>query len=151
MGMLREIIQDMKFMDRFVNLLVEKLGVEVYSRPVDKVDCLVVLCRLQPMISSDRDLTMSEARCLRFIEDILKKTKNAGAFKLRLSRPWVLKKDQLAYTWDFTIQGDLDKALGMLESVEVMKVPGPRTEEVFVQQSRKTRGQVKPVSIGAIR
>ena len=137
--------------NEFYSLLTTKLNVEIYNTPVDRADCIVFLARLKPMMDSDRNLAMAEARALKFIEDALKLAKDAKDWQLRLSRPWVLKKDKIAFTWDFTFQGDLQKCHKALEEIEVMRLAPKRELEVPVQQIKRKKGKVRQVQIGAIR
>lgn len=133
-------------------LLLEKIGATVYNVPADNKDLIVVLCRLKPMLPTDRDLKMAETRALRFIEDALKKSQQENVqYQVRFSRPWVLKGDKLAFTWDFTLKGDLESAISDLSSVSALKPPSDREEEVPVQTIKPRRGRVRQVSIGAIR
>ena len=135
----------------FTSMLSEKIGADVYKVPVNRDDCIVALARLKPMTENDRTLNMAESRALMFIEDALKLSVNSEGWDIRFSRPWVLKKDKIAYTWDFTIQGDLTEAVKALSSIQEMKLPSVREEEVPVQISKPKRGLVKQVSVGSIR
>ena len=141
----------MSLKSQFTSLLTEKIGVDPYQVPVDREDCIVVLARLKPMTESDRTLSMAEARALMFIEDALNLSMKSEDWDIRFSRPWVLKKGKIAYTWDFTVQGNLESALKELATVQEMKLPSVREEEVPVQSSKPKRGAVKQVSVGSIR
>jgi len=147
-------------------LILQAVGADTYTTPVNKEDTLVVLARLRPMNTADRDLTMAEARIYRFVEDALvlsEQPEHKNMWRLRFSRPWVLKKTKndneagearfsLAFTWDFTIQGNVEAALNALETVKPMKLAtGVREEEVPVQQVIRSKGRVRQVQIGAIR
>ncbi len=132
-------------------LLSSKLGIEVYSNAVDNKNTLVVFGRLTPMTGTDRDLKMAEARALNYIESVLKKCTDKDAWQFRFSRPWVLKNERLAFTWDFTLKGDLDGAIKLLSSVEPMKAPVSREEDVHLQALKPKRGRVRQVSVGALR
>jgi hypothetical protein len=131
--------------------LLARIGVEVYTTPVDKDDVVVCLGRLLPMTDDDKSLVMAERRALQFIEAALKLTKDAPEWDIRFSRPWVLKKDTLVYTWDFTLKGDVALAIEALRKIPVLKVPVTREEDVAVQRIKPKRGRIRPVSIGAIR
>ena len=133
------------------SMLQDKIGAEVYHVAADQADLLVVLCRLKPMVASDRDLKMAETRALKFIEDSLKVESTDNQFNFRFSRPWVLKKGKLAFTWDFTLKGDLSSAISALSKVDVLRAPASREEEVHVQTLKPRRGSVRQVSVGAIR
>jgi hypothetical protein len=135
----------------FQNLLAEKIGVEAYQVPVNREDCVVVLARLKPMVPSDRTLKMAEARALMFIEDSLKASVKDESWDIRFSRPWVLKKNKIAFTWDFTVQGDIGKAVEDLSKLNVLEIPKAREEEVPIQVSKPKRGAVKQVAVGSIR
>lgn len=133
------------------SILAEKIGAELYHVAADTDDLLVALCRLKPMVDSDRDLKMAETRALKFIEDALKAEKQSDSYQLRFSRPWMLKGERLAFTWDFTVKGNLEEALKALSSVNEMRPPAAREEEVHVQTLKPKRGSVRQVSVGAIR
>ena len=147
-------------------LLLQAVGADSYTTPVNKEDTIVMLARLRPMNAADRELVMAEARIFRFIEDALtlsEQPEHKNAWRLRFSRPWVLKKNKaeneagdarfsLAFTWDFTIQGDVNAALNALESIKPMTLtPSVREEEVPVHQVVRGKGRVRQVQIGAIR
>lgn len=131
--------------------LLSTIGANVYATPVDTNDVIVCLSRLQPMTADDRNLAMAERRALMFIKDALTLSTQANNWDVRFSRPWVLKGDQLAYTWDFTLKGDLNAALTALRGIKVMASPVVREEEVAVQRVKPKRGHIRPVSVGAIR
>lgn len=131
--------------------LLATIGAEVYATPVDEKDVIVCLARLRPMTEDDRKLVMAERRALMFIEEALVKSNADDSWNLRFSRPWVLKNDKLAYTWDFTIKGDIEAALKALSTIKLMKAPVTKEEDVAVQHVKPKRGRIKPVSIGAIR
>jgi hypothetical protein len=135
----------------FKELIQDKIGADAYKVPVEREDCIVLLARLKPMTDSDKTLKMAESRALMFIEDALKLSIKSKKWDIRFSRPWVLKKDKIAYTWDFTIQGDIPEALDALSTIKTMSIPQSRSEEVYVQTSKPKRGVVKQVSVGAIR
>lgn len=135
----------------FQSLLSEKIGADAYQVPVNREDCVVVLARLKPMTPSDRTLKMAEARALMFIEDSLKASVKDDSWDIRFSRPWVLKKNKIAFTWDFTVQGDIRNAVEALSKLDVLEVPQAREEEVPVQSSKPKRGAVKQVAVGSIR
>jgi len=137
--------------DLFKTLIQDKIGADVYKVPVSRDDCIVLLARLKPMTDSDKTLKMAESRALMFIEDALKLSVKSEDWDIRFSRPWVLKKEKIAYTWDFTIQGNIENALEALSGIKTMKMPKVREEEVYVQTSKPKRGVVKQVSVGAIR
>lgn len=136
---------------KFTELLADKIGADAYKVPVDRDDCIVVLARLKPMTENDRTLNMAESRALMFIEDALNLSVESEGWDIRFSRPWVLKKKKIAYTWDFTIQGDVGAAIKALSGIKEMKLPSVREEEVPVQASKPKRGVVKQVSVGSIR
>lgn len=140
-----------ELMNKLESVLSDKLGVDVYNNAVDTDDTLVVFGRLKPMITSDRDLKMAEARALKYIESVLKKCTKEDDWQFRFSRPWVLKNERLAFTWDFTIKGNLEGAIKLLESVEPMKAPLTREQDVPLQTSKPKRGRVRQVSVGALR
>lgn len=131
--------------------LLQRIGAEVYTTPVNTNDVLVCLARLTPMTPDDRNLVLAERRALTFIESALKLAGESDDWDVRFSRPWVLKQEKLAYTWDFTLKGDLDSALTALEKIKIMRAPGVREEEVDVQRVKPKRGSIRPVRVGAIR
>lgn len=137
--------------DSFKSLIQEKIGADVYKVPVSRKDCIVLLARLKPMTEEDKTLKLAESRALMFIEDALKLSVKSETWDIRFSRPWVLKKEKIAYTWDFTIQGNVEDALNDLSQIKTMSIPKSRSEEVYVQTSKPKRGAVKQVSVGAIR
>lgn len=141
----------MSFKNRFKNLLSDKIGADAYKVPVDREDCIVILARLKPMTENDRTLNMAESRALMFIEDALNLSVNSEDWDIRFSRPWVLKNKKIAYTWDFTIQGNINAAIDALSGIQEMKLPSVREEEVPLQASKPKRGIVKQVSVGSIR
>lgn len=141
----------MSIKKEFTALLSDKIGADAYKVPVDREDCIVVLARLRPMTENDRTLNMAESRALMFIEDALNLSVTSEGWDIRFSRPWVLKNKKIAYTWDFTIQGNLADAVKALSGIQEMKLPSTREEEVPVQASKPKRGAVKQVSVGSIR
>lgn len=134
-------------MDR-LNAFLLQLDVRVYSSPVDTKDTLVALGRLGG--DTDTAFKVNESRLLVVIEKILKVAKDADSWKVRLSRPWVLKDGKLRFTWDFTLQGDLDAALTDLEKIKVPQIGVTKTEDVHVQQTRSRKGSVRPVRVGSV-
>ena len=141
----------MSHSDTFKSLL-QTLSVEVYADPVNTKDCIVLLGRLKPMTSKDLKLTLSEGRLLNWIERALVSLPKDADFKLRFSRPWLLKKEKLVFTWDFTIQGNLEGALKFLQGLNVPSSPEEEhIEGSTIQLIKPKRGQVKPVRIGAMR
>ena len=132
--------------------LLRSLSVEVYAEPVNRDDCIVLLGRLKPMTEADLKLTLSEGRLLNWIERVLNSVPKDAKFKLRFSRPWLLKKEKLVFTWDFTIQGNLEGALKFLQGLNVPSSPEEEVSEgSSIQLIKPKRGRVKPVRIGAMR
>ena len=142
--------EEMTQLERLKSLL-DSLAVKVYSTQVETSDILVVFGRVTPLVPSDKTTKLSESRLLRWIESALKACNDDDSWDLRLSRPWVLKKDKLVYTWDFTVKGNLDAALSKLEEIHVPKPPERAQVDVPTQQTKFKRGTVKPVRIGSIR
>lgn len=136
---------------RTINETLSELGLTPYATPIDEENRKVFLCRLNPMTDADVRLTMAEARLLQFIEKALNIAKSESDWKVRFSRPWVLKQDKLAFTWDFTFMGDLDKAANALGKISIGKPPAPREEEAPIHTVKNKRGRVRQVSVGAIR
>lgn len=127
-----------------------QLNIEVYATPVNTEDTVVFLGRLTPINQQDTSLKLSEARLLNFIERALKVFENAEGVKARFSRPWLLKEDKLAFTWDFTFRGDLEKALELLKTLEIPSNPTERVETSPIQVLKPKRGSVKAVTIGRL-
>ena len=130
--------------DKIKQQLVE-LGMEVYSTPVNTEDTFVALARISAI--GDKDFKIKEARIIFFIEKLLLKAANATNYKVRLARPWVLKEKKIAYTWDFTVKGDLDEALKDISSIRIPKLSVTREETVNTQMIKTTKGRVKPVTV----
>lgn len=128
--------------------VLEKLSMEVYSVPLDSEDTLVCFARV---IAKPEEFSKYEARILYFIEKVLQKSEDSVEdFKVRLSRPWVLKDKSLRYTWDFTIKGDMISALDVFESVQIPEISFTKTEEVTTQLVNPKKGKVKPVTVGTL-
>ena len=128
--------------------VLEKLSMEVYSVPLDSDDTLVCFARV---LAKPAEFSKYEARILYFIEKVLQKSEDSlDEFKVRLSRPWVLKEKSLRYTWDFTIKGDLNSALALFESIQVPELSITKTEEVTTQLINPKKGKVKPVTVGTL-
>ena len=134
---------------KFVDHL-KHLNIEVYATPVNEKDVIVLLGRLTPLNDRDTNLKLSEARLLNYLERVLKRFENTDEVKARFSRPWLLKEDKLAYTWDFTFRGDLDVALETLGKEAVPSNPSTRVESAPLQQLKPKRGSVKAVTIGRL-
>ncbi len=145
-------------LDRLKAILT-KLSVEVYS-DIQQDDVLVAFGRLKPINNQDTNLKMSEARLIFFIEKALKLEADDKAnpekhipWTLRFSRPWVLKNDKVAFTWDFTIKGSLPEALTRLETILI--APGPsdvKSGDAPMNAFMKpAKGSVKQVRIGGLR
>ena len=132
--------------------VLKTVGVESYAEPVVNDTTIVILGRLKPMTNKDTQLKLAETRLLGWIERALRAIRDNKDFKVRFSRPWLLKEDQLVFTWDFTLQGDLAKAVEILKEIPVPKAPaGSESTEDTAQQSIKPkRGTVKQVRIGAM-
>ena len=105
---------------------------------------------MTPLNDRDNNLKLSEARLLNYLERVLRQFDKVDAVKARFSRPWLLKEDKLAYTWDFTFRGDLDVALDTLSKEVVPSNPSARVESAPIQQLKPKRGKVKAVTIGRL-
>ncbi len=143
-------------LDRLKAILT-KLNVEVYSNIVND-DLLVVFGRLKPINAQDANMKAAESRLIFFIESALKIEATAKSnpemstpWTLRFSRPWVLKNDKVAFTWDFTIKGDLNEALKKLESILIAPTPDRGGEAPMNNFVKPARGTIKQVRIGALR
>lgn len=132
--------------------ILKTVGVEGYAEPVVNDTTIVILGRLKPMTNKDSNLKLAESRLLGWIERALRAIKDNKDFKVRFSRPWLLKEEQLVFTWDFTLQGDLAKAVEILKEIPVPRAPAgsestPNTDQPMVKPKR---GSVKQVRIGAM-
>ncbi len=127
--------------------VLRKLSMEVYAVPLSTDDTLVMFARIQ---ASPNLFQKTESRVLYFIEKLLQRSEDSTEeFKIRLSRPWVLKDKSLRYTWDFTFKGDLASALDVAESIRVPEISQSRIEEVATQLRKSSpKGKVKPVTVG---
>ena len=134
---------------KFINHL-KHLNIEVYATPVHEKDVIVLLGRLTPLNDRDTGLKLSESRLLNYLERVLKQFEGEDNVKARFSRPWLLKDEKLAYTWDFTFRGDLDLALTLLEKEAVPSNPSTKVESAPLQQLKPKRGSVKAVTIGRL-
>lgn len=123
------------------------LGMEVYHTPVDTKDTFVALARIKAV--GEKDFKLKEASIIFFIEKLLLKAESTMDYKVRLSRPWVLKDKKIAYTWDFTFKGNLELALRDAESIKIPKINLTREETVSTQLVKTTKGQVRPVTVGS--
>lgn len=122
-----------------------ELGMEVYSTPVNTEDTFVALARINA--SGDKDFKIKEARIIFFIEKLLLKSAEASDYKVRLARPWVLKDKKIAYTWDFTVKGDLSVAVKDIGNIRIPKLSITREETVSTQMIKTTKGKVRPVTV----
>jgi len=134
---------------KFIDHL-KHLNIEIYATPVNEKDVIVLLGRLTPLNDRDNKLKLSEARLLNYLERVLRQFDKVKDVKARFSRPWVLKEDTLAYTWDFTFRGDLDLALATLAKEAVPSNPSARVDSSPIQQLKPKRGKVKAVTIGRL-
>ena len=135
--------------NEFITLLA-KLNISVYATPVEETSTIVFLGRLTPLNDEDKDFKLAESRLLNFIERALIKFKDHETVKVRFSRPWLLKDDKLAYTWDFTFRGDLEEAYALLSTLRIPTNPAVREESAPLQQITPKRGKVKAVTIGRL-
>lgn len=123
------------------------LSMEVYAVPLSTDDTLVMFARIQ---ATPTLFQKTESRVLYFIEKMLQRSEDSTEeFKVRLSRPWVLKDGSLRYTWDFTFKGDLSSAIDVAESIKIPEISQSRIEEVATQLRKASpKGNVKPVTVG---
>lgn len=142
---------EVNYVDEFKALLA-KLNVEVYSVPVAKDDTVCCLGRLKPLTPQDANLKAAEGRLLFFIEKALKsELDNLETWRLRMSRPWILKEDKLYYTWDFTIQGNLRLCLEKLKAIVIPPAPLAREGDVAIQNVKPARGSIRQVRVGNLK
>jgi hypothetical protein len=140
-----------KYEDQFKALLAT-VGLDVHQVPVSNEQTLVCLCRLRPLTAQDTSLKAAEGRLLFFIEKALKmELENLESWRLRLSRPWLLKEDKLVFTWDFTFQGDLRRCVEKLKTIAVPPAPVNKETEISVQPAKPARGSIKQVRVGNLR
>jgi hypothetical protein len=131
--------------------ILKAVGVDGYAEPVVNDTTIVVLGRLKPMTTKDTNLKLAESRLLGWIERSLRAVRDNKDFKVRFSRPWLLKEDQLVFTWDFTLQGDLDKAVAILKEIPIPRAPaGTESIEDTPNRVKPKRGSVTQVRIGAM-
>jgi hypothetical protein len=143
--------QQKTYLEQFKELLTS-VGLDVYNVPVENEQTIVCLCRLRPLTQQDTTLKAAEGRLLFFIEKALKaEVENVDSWRLRLSRPWILKEDKLFFTWDFTFQGDLRRCIEKLKTINVPPAPSPSSGEVAVQSVKTTRGTIRQVRVGNLR
>ena len=126
------------------------LNIEVYAVPVEENEVIVLLGRLTPLNDQDSNLKLSESRLLNYLERALRAFGTNDSVKVRFSRPWLLKNDKLAYTWDFTFRGDLSEALKLLNSTDIPSNPSVRITSAPIQSFQPKRGNVKAVTIGRL-
>lgn len=133
---------------RFKNVLTA-LNLEAYATPIDEPDTLVMLARISP---PTQDLFNAvEARLLYFVEKALVLAAENGAdYRVRLSRPFLLKDGKLRFTWDFTIKGNIEAAVTMFESIRVPQLQTVEVRDVETQLVAPTKGKVKPVTVGSL-
>jgi hypothetical protein len=130
--------------------ILSTLGIEVYATPVEEGDVIVLLGRLAPLNDRDTNLKLSESRLLNYLERALVAFEKIDNVKVRFSRPWLLKKGKLAYTWDFTFRGDLNEALKILKSTDIPSNPSEKVTSGPIQSFQPKRGKVKAVTIGRL-
>ena len=130
--------------------VLQSLNITVYATPVENEDTVVFLGRLSPINDQDKSLKLAEARLLNFIERALKAFEDEEEVKARFSRPWLLKEGNLAFTWDFTFRGNLDRAFEVISSLTIPTSPTERVEESPLQVLKPKRGTVKAVTIGRL-
>lgn len=126
-----------------------ELDMEVYAAPLNTDDMLVVLARLTPPNTALANA--AETRVLYFIEKaLILASEGDRDFKLRLSRPFLLKEGKLRFTWDFTIKGNVGEAVQMLQSINVPRLRTSETKDVETQLVAPSKGRVKPVTVGSL-
>jgi len=126
-----------------------ELDMDVYAAPHNSDEMLVVLARLSP--ANAALFNAAEMRVLYFIEKaLILASEGDRPFKLRLSRPFLLKEGKLRFTWDFTIKGDVSAAVQMLQSINVPRLRTSETKDVETQLVAPSKGKVKPVTVGSL-
>ena len=92
-----------------------RVGLEVHTKPEVPADTAVLLCRLKPYSAQDKELKFATVILNRFVRNLLLDSRGKEeSFQVRVSRPWLLKGDDLVYTYDFTFKGDLEAASQVL-------------------------------------
>lgn len=139
----------MNSQDQFKEIL-RALELEPYATPMSTDDTLVVLARISP--NNAQQFGAVEARLLYFIEKALVLAAEADqqSYRIRLSRPFLLKEGKLRFTWDFTLKGDIAAAVEMFRSIQVPKVQLSEIVDVQTQLVAAPRGKVKPVTVGSL-
>lgn len=133
---------------RFKELL-SRLSLEPYATPISTDDTLVVLARINA--ATQDEFKRVESRLLFFIEKLLQASAvEDKPYKVRLSRPFILKDGALRYTWDFTLKGDVASAVRDAERITLPKLTETREELVSTQMVKPSKGSVKPVTVGSI-
>lgn len=125
--------------------ILDSVGITVYAQPATPEDTVVCLGRLRPLTEGDTNLKMAESRLLKFISAALLVASENKAWQLRFSRPWVLKDNKLAFTWDFTIRGDLTVALNSLSEIKIPGIVMREEVSVPVRPIKTKRGKVSAV------
>lgn len=134
---------------QFKDLLL-KLGMEPYSTPVSDDETLVVLARMNGKTAGQ--LKNIESRLLYYIEKLLALSAEPDKpYKVRLSRPFILKDNTLRYTWDFTLKGDIGAAVADAQSIRIPAINEPREQVVSTQTVAPSKGSVRPVVVGSSR
>ncbi|MGA1354105.1 MAG: hypothetical protein ACO32I_04925 [Candidatus Limnocylindrus sp.] len=129
--------------------ILSRLAMEPYSTPLAADDTLVVLARMSAKTANDAKKI--ESRLLFWIEKVLQLEGDDKPFRIRISRPFILRDDTLRYTWDFTIKGDVTAALREISAVKIPAINFVREEIVETQTVKPTRGSVRPVTVGSSR
>ena len=135
-----------QYLDRLEKVL-SKLNVDSYRSLSASDDTIVVLGRLKPLNETDSNLRQAESRLLNFITDVLKIASTMSNWQVRFSRPWLLKEGKLAFTWDFTVRGNLDDALRNIESVKIPVMRISEEVEVPIRPVKKTKAKVSQVRV----
>lgn len=129
--------------------LLTQLSLEPYATPVSNDDTLVVLARISA--KTQDEFKRVESRLLYFIEKLLKQgAEENKTYKVRLSRPFILKDDALRYTWDFTLKGDIAAAVRDAQNIRLPRLTETREESVSTQMVKPAKGSVKPVTVGSL-
>jgi len=79
---------------------------------------IVRRARLTPLTSADTTLTLATVWATKFIAKALVASNAATEWKFSCKKPLLLKDNELVYTWEFAITGDIEKAISELRLID---------------------------------
>lgn len=74
--------------------------------------------RMVPLSSDDKTLTLATVWGTKFIHKALTLAKGAEDWKFSCSKPMLLKDNDLVYTWEFSVVGNVEAALAALRTID---------------------------------